>query len=118
MPTYKLQNNGTDLGHIGVTNAGGTPTWTYNAKGDSGPPVTMSPQPVFTSSNGTSTVMNPAPGDTLNLGTFQGNGTQSFPGNGTYANAVPNGNKAGYYHTASLTGVPGDWDASDSGSGK
>jgi hypothetical protein len=120
MPNYKLKNNGVDCGQLIVSNAGGSPSWSYQAPGGSS--NTISPQPTYTGSN----AMNPSVGDTLTLpttfSTSVNNGNQDYPGTATYAAATtgPNGKKAGFYRQASKGpgGSVGDWDAVDDGSGK
>jgi hypothetical protein len=70
---------------------------------------------VYTSAGG-GTAVNPAPGDTLNLNSYQvtvNNTNYSFNGAGIFQNAVGSERK-GYYHE-SLGGNPGDWDAADTG---
>jgi hypothetical protein len=123
MPSYDLQHatstgGSTDCGNVVVSNAGGSPSINYLAQGGSGNgnPITTA---VYTAkTGGGGTVMNPVPGDTLNLGGFQATGNDgnsyTFSTTATFRAAAA-GSRGGYFTAPGLTGAIDDWDAAAPG---
>ena len=122
MPSYDLQHGSaygnTDCGNLVISNAGGSTTVTNIPQGG-GPGINVSTWTYTAKAGGGGTIMNPVPGDMLNLGSYTvtiGTNTFSFSSNATYRAAVP-GTPGGYFTAPGITAGLGDWDAADGGSG-
>jgi hypothetical protein len=123
MPSYDLQHatatgGTTDCGNIVVSNTGGSPSINYRAQGQTGNGTTINSAVYTAKAGGNGTVMNPAAGDTLNLGGFQATGNDgtlyTFSTTATYRDPG-NGSGGGYFTAPGLTGAIDDWDAADQG---
>lgn len=119
MANYRLQHgdsnstNGVNCGSITVSSSGiqGNPP-------GSGQPINITDYQFTPKTGGGGTLLNPVPGDMLNLGTYTvavNGSSYGFDNNATYVD--PNTGRSGFYTQPGLTGGIADWDAAD-GSGK
>jgi len=123
MPSYDLQHatasgGTTDCGNIVVSMAAGSPSINYLSQGQSGNGTKINTAVYTAKAGGGGTAMNPAAGDTLNLGGFQATGDDgnlyTFNNAATYR-APGAGSGGGYFTAPGLTGAIDDWDAADPG---
>jgi hypothetical protein len=122
MPTFNLnhdnQGSGTgkvNCGTITVSQANNQTTVMANPPGG-GAPTNITSLAVFTAAPGSNgTLLNPNPGDMLNLTTYTVTLTFTFSTNATFR--APGGGKPGGFFTSggSITGAVNDWDAADAG---
>jgi len=123
MPSYDLQHatasgGTTDCGNLVVSMSGGSPSFNYRSQGQSGNGTKINTAVYSAKPGGGGTAMNPAAGDTLNLGGFQATGNDgllyTFSLTATYQEPG-GGSGGGYFTSPGLTGAIDDWDASDTG---
>ena len=124
MANYNLNHgdatssNGVACGTLIISNASGSTTVRGNPPGG-GQPVNITDYTYAAKAGGGGTLLNPVPGDQLNLGSYSvtvGGTSYGFGSNATYQNANA-GNNGGWFTQPGLTGGIADWDAAD-GSGK
>ena len=125
MANYNLQHgnatssNGVACGTVIVSSSGGSTTVRGNPPGG-GQPVDITDYTYTPKAGGGGTLLNPVPGDQLNLGSYSvtvSSSSYSFGTNATYRNANA-GNNGGWYTQPGLTAGLNDWDAADGGSGE
>jgi hypothetical protein len=126
MPSYDLQHatasgGTTDCGNVVVSMSGGnppTPVINYRAQGQTGNGTKINTASYTPKAGGNGTAMNPAAGDTLNLGGFQATGADgnlyTFDNTATYRDPG-NSQGGGYFTMPGVTGGADDWDAADQG---
>ena len=125
MPSFKLKhgsaNGNVDCGSVVISQANNQTTVMANPPGGGAQQNITSQTSYSAKAGGNGTIMNPAPGDTINFGTYTvpvGTPPTSygFSSNATYRAGAP-GKKAGYFTSAtqSPTGGLNDWEAEDPG---
>jgi hypothetical protein len=127
MPSYKLKHGAAtgdvDCGSVVISQANNQTTVSANPPGGGSPQDITSQTTYAAKAGGNGTIMNPAPGDTINFGTYSvsvgpppSSVSYSFNSNATYR-AAGAGQKAGYFTSATLSPAGGlnDWEASDPG---
>ena len=125
MPSFKLKHGlasgSVDCGSIVISQANNQTTVQGNPPGGGQPQNITNLTTYSAKAGGNGTIMNPAPGDTINFGTYTvsvGNPAVSygFSSNATYRAGAP-GKKAGYYTSDTLSPAAGlnDWEAEDPG---
>ena len=127
MPSYKLKHgsagDNVDCGSVVISQANNQTTVMGNPPGG-GPSQNITAQTTYAAkAGGNGTIMNPAPGDTINFGTYTVSigpppspTVYGFSSNATYR-AAETGKKAGYFTSATLSPAGGlnDWEAEDPG---
>ena len=127
MPSFKLKhgsaNGNVDCGSVVISQAGNQTTVMGNPPGGGQPQDITSQTTYAAKAGGNGTIMNPAPGDTINFGSYTVSigpppspTSYGFGSNATYRAGSP-GKKAGYFtsDTLSPTGGLNDWEAEDPG---
>jgi len=127
MPSFKLKhgsaNGNVDCGSVVISQANNQTTVMANPPGGGAQQNITSQTSYSAKAGGNGTIMNPAPGDTINFGTYSVSVgpppapvTYGFGTNATYR-AASSGKKAGYFTSATLSPTAGlnDWEAEDPG---